>query len=633
MHDLDRARSALHAIDPGLPRDQWHEAGRAAIAAGLDVDDLVEWSRCAANFKNEADVRSAFRTITQNGKTGPGTLFHLAKQHGWANGSERPHSGPKRTTERTEKPEAISPLPAEIFAACGPAPLNQEYIARKLGLPDDVRVYHGDLRIAGRAVDGWLAVPVLTLAGEIGQIQFIGPDKKLFLPGALPKDGHFLVGGKVTDTLYIVEGIGQAWAVHQVTGKPAAVCFGAGRMAAVAKALRARYPALRLVIVPDAGKTQQAADIAASIGGQYVDLPLDWPANRDINDEFVSHGQQAVRDILANVKTPAKPEIGLDVAFADELPSDYEPPREIVQGMLTEGGGSVLYGDSNSGKTFLAIDLAVAVARGVEWMGCRTVQGLVVYIAAESPASVRTRLRTYAKYHGVLVPDFAIVQSAINLFEGDADTTALIDACKSIADQRGKQIRLIVGDTLARLSAGANENAGQDMGLVVRRFDRIRAETGAHFLLIHHSGKVQANGARGWSGLRAAVDAEFEVTDGPTGRCLEVTKQRDLPSKGDRIGFRLEAIEIGLTQWGTPARSCIVLPADAPAKVTKRMGEIEGAIVEHLTARGTGITKSELAKHLSRYDKGSVYRAIRKLDAAGIIVTVAGIVALPGRAS
>ena len=60
---------------------------------------------------------------------------------------------------------------------------------------------------------------------------------------------------------------------------------------------------------------------------------------------------------------------------------------------------------------------------------------------------------------------------------------------RQIEHQRGTKARLIVGDTLARVSAGANENAGQDMGLVVRRFDRIRTECKAHFCLIHHSGK------------------------------------------------------------------------------------------------------------------------------------------------
>jgi KaiC/GvpD/RAD55 family RecA-like ATPase len=258
----------------------------------------------------------------------------------------------------------------------------------------------------------------------------------------------------------------------------------------------------------------------------------------------------------------------LSVAFADELPDTFTPPDEIVQGVLTSGDGSVLYGDSNSGKTFFVIDLACAVARGVRWMGRHTEPGLVIYLAAESPASVKSRLQAYQRHHRVKVPNFAIVQSPIDLFDGDADTDAVIDVVRQLEKRSGQKARLIVGDTLARLSAGANENAGQDMGLVIRRFDRIRTECRAHFMLIHHSGKNAAAGSRGWSGVRAAVDTEIEVTDSPSGRCAEITKQRDLSSKGQRIGFRLAIVPLGETKWGAPAASCVVEPTEAPQKAT-----------------------------------------------------------------
>lgn len=322
----------------------------------------------------------------------------------------------------------------------------------------------------------------------------------------------------------------------------------------------------------------------------------------------------------------------LDVVFADALGDAYDPPDEIVEGILTDGGASVWYGDSNSGKTFCKIDLGCAMALGALWMGLRTEPGLVIYLAAESPASACSRLQAYQKHHGIKVPNFAIVRSPIDLFDGDADTDLLILTIRQIEAERGQRVRLIIGDTLARLSAGANENSGQDMGLIVRRIDRIRAETGAHFALIHHSGKIAANGARGWSGLRAAIDTEVEVTDSPTGRCAEITKQRDLPTKGKRIGFRLDVVELGVTKWGTPATSCVVMPADAPAKTTgKRISEIGGAVVEYLRARGQGCRKKALVEYFEdRYTKSAVYREVKRLAEAGQIIEVAGVVGLSG---
>ena len=50
-------------------------------------------------------------------------------------------------------------------------------------------------------------------------------------------------------------------------------------------------------------------------------------------------------------------------------------------------------------------------------------------------------------------------------------------------------VKLIIGDTLARMSAGANENSGDDMGPIMEKFDLVSKETGAAVVLIHHSWK------------------------------------------------------------------------------------------------------------------------------------------------
>ena len=387
-----------------------------------------------------------------------------------------------------------------------------------------------------------------------------------------------------------------------------------------------------LVLVPDVDKEAQAAEIARDVGAAVAAMPEGWPQNSDVNDLMQRDGADVLAALLEAATAPALPPLPLSVAFADELPDEFTPPDELVEGVLTAGDGSVLYGDSNSGKTFLMIDMACAVARGVPWMGKRTEPGMVVYLAAESPASVRSRLQAYQKHHGVKVPNFAIVQSPIDLFDGNADTDKVIQVVRQLEQQRSQKARLIIGDTLARLSAGANENAGQDMGLVVRRFDRIRTECKAHFCLIHHSGKSAAAGARGWSGVRAAVDTEIEISDSPAGRCCEITKQRDLGTKGERIGFKLDPVALGLTKWGAVASSCVVLADDAPVKQTgKRMGECDGAVLEFLVAHKIGIKKRDVVTHFEgRYEKGPIYRAMKSLATAAAIHEAVGMVCVAG---
>lgn len=257
------------------------------------------------------------------------------------------------------------------------------------------------------------------------------------------------------------------------------------------------------------------------------------------------------------------------ICAADLMPSsDTEIyADERVERTFTKEGFFVFYGESNSGKTFLALDMAASVARGADWMGRHTDPCAVLYLASESPQSVQMRLRAYKKRHGVDLGNFFIVPNPVNLFDSTADVDAVIALIAGIESDHGVKVGLIIGDTLARLSAGANENAGEDMAVVMGNCDRIKTAAESAFGLIHHSGKDAARGMRGWSGMRAHVDTEIEVTtDGNGGHTAEITKQRDLDGKGDRIGFRLDVVDIGVNQWGKKRTTCVVEPAEAIVK-------------------------------------------------------------------
>lgn len=642
-HEIDRARAALWSIPADLSRDDWVKAGMAAHAAGLAFDDFNDWSAKADNY-DARDARDTWRSFKPGKGIGPGTLYKIAGEHG----HNQARAEPRKSAPRQAAPKATGATAAEVWSRCKPATHAHPYIEQKnaAGVPlEALRVVpDGDpLRIAGESMAGALVVPVQRADSTLASLQFIAPPEtaarlkakgkpaKLNLAGA-PLEGWHVVGELVPGGVaYVCEGIGTAWACWQATGQAAVVAFGWGRVRQVAQALAQQDRAARLVLVPDAGKESDAAKIAAELGAEFVTMPEGWPQNTDVADLAQRDGMDALVELLNSPRLPKPAPLPLGIVFADELPDTYTPPDELVQGVLTAGAGSILYGDSNSGKTFLTIDMACAVARGIPWMGRRTQQGLVVYVAAESPASVRSRLQAYQSHHRCKVPNFAIVQAPVNLHQSDDDTEMLIHAVKAVERYTGQRAALVIGDTLARLSAGANENSGEDMGLVVRRFDRIRDETGAHFLLIHHSGKDAAKGARGHSSLRAAVDTEIEVTDTPQGRCAEITKQRDLGTKGERIGFALELVTLGLTKWGEPATTCVVTPIEAPERAAKvrRMGEVEGAVVEFLAHRKTGVRKADVAVHFEgRYRRENVYRAMRSLVTAQAIHDAAGMVCI-----
>ena len=76
----------------------------------------------------------------------------------------------------------------------------------------------------------------------------------------------------------------------------------------------------------------------------------------------------------------------------------------------------------------------------------------------------------------------------------------------------GVPVRLIVLDTLSRMIGSGDEDKARDINMVVQRAEQVQRETGAHVLIVHHSGKDRDRGMRGSNALLGAVDASIEVS-------------------------------------------------------------------------------------------------------------------------
>ncbi len=244
--------------------------------------------------------------------------------------------------------------------------------------------------------------------------------------------------------------------------------------------------------------------------------------------------------------------------------------EDFIEGLLIKAAMSVTYGPSNCGKTFFMADLALHVALGLEWRGREVDRAGVIYCAMEGAHGIANRVAAFALTCGLAGQEipFAIIPVALNLLDPNADTSRLIDAIAEAAARMAIPVGLVVMDTLSRAMAGGNENSPEDMGALVANSDRIRQATGAHVAWIHHSGKDQAQGARGHSLLRAATDTEIEISraDNDSPSIARVTKQRELEIDGV-FGFTLKRVELGLNHRGKPVTSCVVEPTDdRPAK-------------------------------------------------------------------
>lgn len=246
------------------------------------------------------------------------------------------------------------------------------------------------------------------------------------------------------------------------------------------------------------------------------------------------------------------------------------PAREpLIKGLLGKGELSEIHGPPGSAKTFLALDISLHVALGMNWRGLRTHHGGCVYLSLEGGVGIRNRIAAFKKHHGIEIGNAPlwVMPEHADLCDERGDTDELIREIQRIEGD----VDLIVVDTLARALSGGNENSAEDMGALIKNLDRLRAETGAHAMLIHHSGKDATKGARGSTALLGAVDTALEIKATSGTRTASVVKQRDGIS-GQGYSFTLKPVALGYDDDGDELTSCICEPTDKGATLDSLSG-------------------------------------------------------------
>jgi hypothetical protein len=272
-------------------------------------------------------------------------------------------------------------------------------------------------------------------------------------------------------------------------------------------------------------------------------------------------------------------------------PALHKSTEWHIKGVLPKADLIVLYGASGSGKSFVALDMIGAVARGKQWQGCRVKKAKVVLIAAEGAGGVGKRIRAYCKHYGLNEADLdiGVIRVPPSVIE-DVDVKELCTVLAYV------QADIFVIDTLAQVTPGANENSSEDMGKAIRNIRLVTQATGATALVVHHAGKDASKGARGWSGIRAAADAEIEISRNDAGHLISITKMKD-GDDSQQWGFRLNQVQVGIDNDGDIETSCVVEYVEAPPKPVKSSGpkgKIQATIMERARHCGAGTHEGAL---------------------------------------
>lgn len=265
----------------------------------------------------------------------------------------------------------------------------------------------------------------------------------------------------------------------------------------------------------------------------------------------------------------------------DELP-DIE---WLIAGILQIATVSMVYGDSNVGKTFYALHTAQCIARGMQWFGHDIAQGNVLYIYAEGIRGLKPRSQAWRKKYDVGKTDkIDFIGFPVHLIE---ERLTLLNTISSLENERHNKYSLIVIDTFSNCAGGISQNDQMEIAKVLATAHDIVRDYSAHVMVVHHTnnqGKFNGSAA-----FKNHVDTMIELkksdADGPI--VMRCEKQRDGEYFQPML-FELEVIDLGMSPKTLESiTSCVMVLSQSKMPGVEKAEQERETMLDILKANDT----------------------------------------------
>lgn len=290
------------------------------------------------------------------------------------------------------------------------------------------------------------------------------------------------------------------------------------------------------------------------IGKTLLDGCMDWNdvILKDVEEDgelTASRTDVAENNVYQNISKIQRNTVTVDTE-GDGLPSvisldkykNHVPKLsdELIQGVLRVGHKMLISGPSKAGKSFLLMELCIAIATGGEWLGFPCKKGRVFYINLEiDPNSCITRFLEI--YNALGITDTNDMKN-IDIWNLRGHAVPLdqlvLDIIKRTKD---KQYDAIILDPIYKTLTG-DENSASDMAKFCNQFDRICTETGCAAIYCHHhskgsqGSKKAADRASGSGVFARDPDAQLDIIQ------LELTEEQKSKLQDQNItAWRVES--------------------------------------------------------------------------------------------
>jgi len=344
-------------------------------------------------------------------------------------------------------------------------------------------------------------------------------------------------------------------------------------------------------------------EVWVALDERRQDGEIDWPSRSQV---------VALLNEADHINWPPRSLVTVheEVIFAPEEPAAKErfqvlrdvdlialpEPSWLVEGILPAGGFSLLWGQYGTGKSFVALDLAMCVAAGRPWHGHAVERGPVAYVVAEGTGRFGRRVSAWREAHGVTEPaDAWFIPAPVNLLKRE-DMQAFLTA---LGGSLPAHPSLVVFDTFSRCIPGGDENKQETMSAVVSMVGGFQRATQAHVLLVHHPGWAVAR-PRGSTVLAQAVDTIFGLH---ADMKLTCDKQKDAEPLADMY---------------------LALEPFADSRIVKvrasNVFDIDQAVLQYVKANpGQGTTQIRDSDGLKSSRPANVASALRRLQLEQLI--------------
>lgn len=446
--------------------------------------------------------------------------------------------------EQQRKYSEAAQRATRIWESTKEADAGQEYITRK----KLKGAYGSHVNEAGE-----LILPLFNQSGEIISVETIptvpGQDKQ-YTTGSTTKYGHWWIGDKNAQFVYLCEGFATAASVFEATNKTVFISYSSGNMERVATMLHSQGKIITIIADNDTRQAGEKAAIKASkaTGCNYFVIPNNGnPKVSDANDYEVIFGN--LKDILPSVD---KAKSIYRVILADEIIGRPSPIRWLIRGWIPQKSVGMVHGPSGSGKTNFIMDIACTLAtasmdkdnptRWADGRRCRRCN--IIYLCGEGYDGLKGRLNAWMVAHDrANIGNLGIIAHPFDLDKNDT-VQSVITAIRE--GTPFESIDVIIIDTVNRYMSG-DENSAQDTRTFLNLTANIQEAFDCTLIYVHHTGNDEANikRGRGSSAWRGALDFEISVVKNEESglRTATPVKMKDgelrKPIYGDIVGIPL----------------------------------------------------------------------------------------------